>query len=434
MRLYHHWACAIDSIIVLEILMKFGALSQFGLALIAGPIFAGVPTGAAYGAETGADAPNTIALAESAPTTNEPKVSVPEADSPAQADTTPAQRDPARFAQFAPKDNPIRHRIDYAIWDYALKNIVISMGPSDRRGAGSLAPAFGTRIRQGHNSRYRLEGSLVSFLWLDNEVIASLSEYRRDLETVPDTLDLVTIPRNEQLAFWFNLHNVALLEQLALRWPVRQPRSLEIEGVLLDDAKVITIRGVSMSLKELREQIVYANWRDPKVIYGFWRGEIGSPALQRDAYTGANVSSLLDLAAYDYVNSLRGTQKRGSRLDVSTLYEETRAFYFPDFETDVRAHLGNFAEGDVAEILNETDTMRASIREFDIADLSGGKRLASYLFVDGESARAPQGLVQLLRQRQNKLDNMRRREELTGRVIFSDIDLPGDPPNKNAVQ
>ena len=100
----------------------------------------------------------------------------------------------------------------------------------------------------------------------------------------------------------------------------------------------------------------------------------------------------------------------------------------------MRAHLGNYAEEEVTEILDETATMRASIREFDIADLSGGKRLASYLFVDGESARAPQGLVNLLRQRETKLDNMRRREEMTGRVIFSNIDLPGDPPNKNAVQ
>ncbi|MEO0906650.1 MAG: DUF547 domain-containing protein [Pseudomonadota bacterium] len=360
-----------------------------------------------------------------------PQIAPATPDQPAATPPRPAR---AEFAQFTPTNDPIRHRIDYAIWDYALKNIVISMGPSNRRTAGSLPPAYGTRIRQGHNSRYRLEGSLVSFLWLDDEVISSLTEYRRDLESVPDTLDLAMIPRNEQLAFWINLHNVALLEQLALHWPVRQPRSLEIDGVLLDDAKVITVQGVSMSLKELRENIVYANWRDPKVIYGFWRGEIGSPALQRDAYTGANVSSLLDLAADDYVNSLRGTQKSGSRLDVSTLYEETRAFYFPDFEQDVRTHLSDYARSDVTEILGETETMRASIREFDIADLSGGKRLASYLFVDGESPRAPQGLIELLRQRETKLDNMRRRDEMTGQVIFSNIDLPGDPPNKNAVQ
>ena len=55
-------------------------------------------------------------------------------------------------------------------------------------------------------------------------------------------------------------------------------------------------------------------------------------------HPGEMGASLLDLAADDYVNSLRGTQKSGSRLDVSTLYEETRAFYFPDFEQDVRTH------------------------------------------------------------------------------------------------
>lgn len=35
------------------------------------------------------------------------------------------------LAVFTPSDEPIRHRIDYEIWDYALKNTVVSMGPSE---------------------------------------------------------------------------------------------------------------------------------------------------------------------------------------------------------------------------------------------------------------------------------------------------------------
>ena len=344
-----------------------------------------------------------------------------------------------RFRIFTPSTTPIRHRIDYGLWDWALKNIVISMGPSTRSRPLVQDPAFGTRIRQGHNSRYRIEGSMVGFLFFDQEVIASFTEYRQDLERVSSTLDIAVLPRNEQLAFWSNLHNVAMLEQIAQAWPVRQPRAIEIDGVPLDDAKFITVRGIAMSPRDIREKIVYANWRDPKVIYGFWRGEIGGPALEREAYTGANVSSLLDLAAEDYVNSLRGTQKQGDRLQVSTLYDETRAFYFPDFEKDVRAHLAEYANEDVSDILARTQRTEAVIREWDIADLSGGARQANYLFIDSDSpsfrsSRIPYGVALLLRQRQRKLETMERREMPTGRVIFSNIDLPGDPPNKNAVE
>ena len=337
-----------------------------------------------------------------------------------------------RFAIFTPTTAPIRHRIDYDIWDFALKNIVISMGPSNRSLPVTPVRPIGTRMRQGHNSRFRLEGSMVGFSFLDSEVIASLTEYRRDLESVAGTLDISSLPRNEQLAFWLNLHNVAMVEQIGIAWPVRQPRSLEIDGVPLDDAPFITVAGVAMSLRDIRENIVFAHWRNPKVIYGFWRGEIGGPELEREAYTGANVSSLLDGGATNFVNSLRGTQKNGDQLDISTLYDETRQFYFSDFESDVREHIAEYANEEVTDILGRTTLVRASIREWDIADLSGGSRGANYL---GSSRPGiSPGMAQLLIQRQQKLEAMERREERTGRVIFSNIELPGDPPNKNAVE
>jgi hypothetical protein len=336
------------------------------------------------------------------------------------------------FAIFTPTETPIRHRIDYGIWDYALKNIVISMGPSSRSRPYAQPEPLGTRLRQGHNSRYRLEGSMVTFSSFENETIESFAEYRRDLESVGDKLDISTLPRNEQLAYWINLHNVAMMEKIAAEWPVRQPREIEVDGVPLQEAKFITVRGVAMSPRDIREQIVFANWRDPKVIYGFWRGEIGGPALEREAFTGANVGSLLGIAAEDFVNSLRGTQKSGDRLNVSKLYAEAAPFYFPDFQTDLRAHLAEYALEEVTGILSETSEIRASIEEQDIADLAGGSRGANYLASSRPGL--PPGAVQLLVQRQRKLEVLEQNEVPTGRVIFSNIDLPGDPPNKNAVE
>ncbi|BDI61822.1 DUF547 domain-containing protein [Qipengyuania nanhaisediminis] len=345
----------------------------------------------------------------------------------------PAQAEPAdRFAIFAPAANPIRHRIDYELWDFALKNLVISMGPSTRQTARPPQQSLGSRMRQGHNSRYRLEGSMLGFSFLDAEAIASFGEYRRELQQVANTLDIAVLPRNEQLAFWFNLHNVAMVEKIAEAWPVRQPRDIRVDGVPLDEAKFLDIRGINMSLKDIRERIVFAHWRDPKVIYGFWRGEIGGPALEREAYTGGNVASLLDVAAEDFINSLRGTQKRSDTLEVATLYADVAPFYFPNFDADLRAHLAVYAKDEVAEILARTDTVRASIEERDIADLAGGSRGANYLASSRPGLTA--GVLQLLQLRQRKFEQMERREIPTGRVIFSNIDLPGDPPNKNAVE
>ena len=337
-----------------------------------------------------------------------------------------------KFAIFAPSQTPVDHRIEYEIWDIALKNTVVSMGPSIRKKPFIQPGATESRIRIGHKSRYRNEGSMMAFSLFDKEVIASFGEYRRELEGVASSLDITTLPRNEQLAFWFNLHNVAMVEKIAENWPMRTPRKLLIDGVPLNEAKFLTVRGISMSLADIRERIVFANWKDPRVIYGFWRGEIGGPALETNAFTGRNVNSLLSVKADEFVNSLRGTQKRGKTLDVSTLYQDVARFYFSDFERDVRKHLAEFANEDVAKILARTTNVQASIYDWSIADLSGGARN----LITGPNARAGPGdtVIWMLQQRARKLQYMERKDIRTGRVYFTEIPIPGQDLNAGQVE
>jgi len=343
----------------------------------------------------------------------------------------------ARFATFAPDGDPINHRIDYEIWDEAMKNLVISMGPSLRQSAGRPDGSFGTRRQYGHVSRYRLEGTRIMFSFLDADIRASFTEYRQDLQSVADQIDIQSLRRNEQLAYWINLHNVAMIEQISNAWPIRQPREIEIDGVALDDARFIMVEGIALSPRDIREKIVYANWNDPRVIYGFWRGEIGGPSIQREAFNADNVSRLLDRGARDFVNSLRGTQKNGGRLEVSELYEEVAPFYFANFESDLRAHLAQFANEDTSELLSETSGVRANVNEHDIADLAGGVREPTYQNITSDglstSFRIPQSMARLLAQREEKFQRIIRQGR-TGTVTFSNIRLPGDPDDAGEVE
>ncbi|MEO0590565.1 MAG: DUF547 domain-containing protein [Pseudomonadota bacterium] len=346
------------------------------------------------------------------------------------ASTSPAAAVDTGFATFAPAEKSSSASIDYDVWNEAVQNIVISMGPSLRQTAGRPPAGYGSRRQYGHTSRYRLEGSRVTFSFLDATIIGNLAQYRQDLQATADKVDLQSLSRNEQLAFWINLHNVALVEQIADQWPVRQPRTIEIDGVPLDDAKFITVEGVSLSLRDIRENVVYANWDDPMVMYGFWRGEIGGPSIQRRAYTGDNVGDLLNKSAREFVNSLRGTQKQGSTLQVSSLYEEAAPYFFPDFEADVRAHIAQYAQEDVTQILAETDKTKATINEYDIADLAGGAREPSFGYIEtadgtAQSFRIPRSMGALLAQREEKFRRILK-EGRTGTVTFSEVTLPGE--------
>jgi hypothetical protein len=333
------------------------------------------------------------------------------------------------FAAFAPSGKPSKDKIDYSIWDEAMKNIVISMGPSLREGAPRPDPSFGTRRQYGHVSRYRLEGTRVLFNFLEADVIASFTEYRKDLENTPNIVDIQSLSRNEQLAYWINLHNVAMIEQIANAWPIRQPREIMVDGVPLDEAKFITVEGIRLSPRDIREKIVYRHWRDPLVIYGFWRGEIGGPSLQREAFNADNVARLLVRGAGDFVNSLRGSQAQGATLQVAELYREAAPFFFPDFEKDVRAHLARFADEKTGALLAATSGVDPVISEHDIADIAGGVREPTYQNITSNgvatSFRIPQSVAALLKERETKFQEIIRQGR-TGTVTFSNLDLPGD--------
>jgi len=352
---------------------------------------------------------------------------------PVQAQAPASAPSEAELATFAPSKTPNNDKIDYSIWDEAMKNLVISMGPSLREGAPRPDPSFGTRRQYGHVSRYRLEGTRVMFSFLDADVIASFTEYRKDLENTANIVDIQSLSRNEQLAYWINLHNVAMVEQIANAWPIRQPRDIKIGGVPLDEARFITVEGIKLSPRDIREKIVYRHWKSPEVIYGFWRGEIGGPSLQKEAYNADNVGRLLQRGALDFVNSLRGTQELGDRLQVSEHYREAAPFFFPDFEQDLRAHLARYADETTAALLAKTTGAEPKIAEHDIADLAGGVREPTYQNITSNgqaiSFRIPQSMASLLRERETKFQEIIRQGR-TGTVTFSNIDLPGDPADK----
>jgi hypothetical protein len=333
------------------------------------------------------------------------------------------------LAQFIPRPDGRDHRLDYGVWTEALGAFVVSMGPPLRKVPLGVAAPPGTRIKMGPSSFYRLDGSMIGFTLIDREVMANIARYRRELQAVADTLDIQALPRNEQLAFWLNLHNVAMVEKIGENWPIRQPRDILIDGVPLEDAPFITVQGIALSPRDIRERIVYAHWKSPVVIYGFWRGEIGGPAIQRAAFDGRDIASQLDLAAREFVNSRRGTEKRGDTMHVSRFYSDAAPFYFSDFDRDLRDHLAQHVEGKMVESLAETSLIEATIYDYDIADLSGGARSNPFF----ASGRLDAGVARMLAERQRKFEYMRRERIPTFTITVSNITLPGDPPNKGEV-
>ena len=348
------------------------------------------------------------------------------------ADTTanvPVAADAATLSRFVPRPANTT-RFDYGYWDDALDEIVFYGGPNLRLRA-SRPIETATRIPFGHTSTYRLEGNRVMFEYLKDEDRAGLMDYVRDLEALANVHDIASLPREEQLAFWLNLHNAVVVAAVADDYKVRRPsRTKDEQERRFHDIPRVTIAGVALSLRDIREGIVYPNWRDPFVVYGFFRGDIGSPSIPTRAFAGGTVWEMLRRLGGDYANGLRGFDTTFGPARVSNIYFEAAPWLFPDFETDVRAHIRPLL---TEELRAQLDGQRGRLRrvpyETTVADLTGGQgirtKYAKSLLGNGTVTNVESYILEHVRKR----ETLRRRGLLSGTVIIEDIptvdpDLP----------
>lgn len=370
---------------------------------------------------------------------------------------------PAPFPQFAAIPENPTHRFGFASWNDLISRYVVDFGPSDRVARRRPAPEIGSRFTKGHDSPYRAEGNRIPFSVFEEEDVKRFVQGREVLEELGNQAPLSSFGWSDQLAFWLNLHNAALIEQLALRYPVPHPERMRVgpNDLPLHNAKLVTIHGTPLSLRDIRVEIVYRYWRHPGAIYGFFLGCVGGPSIRRGAYTGEGVNRQLASSANEFVNSLRGVEEYRSYIGVSRSYEEALPI-FKDWQTELRTHLSEFAGDQVGELLQSDKPLRIKQYDTRIADLAGGETriasvsrapitalapsannpaqpdrittLASQLVagLDHRSASSslPSGLPEhanrTLRERMEKFGNLnRRRRKRSGRVTIED--LPTEP-------
>ena len=270
--------------------------------------------------------------------------------------------------------NPASARqLDYTAWSDVLADVVFRVPPSNREPARGRPQTTGSHIYRGNISRYRYEANRVVYHLMDEPYEQAVHEFRVAMEALPDRIDFNDLNRDEQLAYWLNLYNATVIENILARYPESDIDRTRAAGTNegLFEAKILNVAGVPLSLNDIRLHIVYAQWDDPRVIYGFHNGSIGGPSILREAYRGDRVWRQLDRNAGEFVNSLRGVERGRDTLRVSELYGEARRL-FPDFETDLRAHLSRYANEATAEELAPARPVEADVSTWDIADMTNG--------------------------------------------------------------
>jgi len=267
--------------------------------------------------------------------------------------------------------------IDYRDLDSLLDTVVLYTGRSDRKKASSTRATTGTRMKVSVNRATVNEGNRFYFEVFENnpEKQQLIRKIRSRLENIPGAVALEKFSRDEQLAYWLNLYNITLLDEIVRVYP--QP---ELEDFLVGknsvlSKKILTVAGVPLSLDDIQFTILKQNYENtPLVIYGLYQGIIGGPNIRKSAYTGKYVYADLIDNAIEFINSNRGTESKNDRVfRVSSLYARNTLF-FPDFDADLTAHLSTFLEGEELGELQSAAKIKADINDWTVTDLYGSSR------------------------------------------------------------
>jgi len=281
---------------------------------------------------------------------------------------------PDPFKRF---DADSRLTIDYRDLDSLLDTVVLNTGRSNRKKADAIHAQTGTRMKVKVNRATVNEGNRFFFEVFENndENQQTLRKIRNRLENIPFTVPLEKFSRDEQLAYWINLYNITMLDEIAMIYPTPELEELLVGENSILSKKSLKVAGVPLSLNDIQFTILKQNYdNNPLVIYGLYQGIIGGPNIRKTAYTGKYVYADLIDNAMEFINSNRGTESKSSRIfRVSSLYGRN-AVFFPDFDADLTEHLLTYLEGEELTELQAASKIRADINDWTVTDLYGSSR------------------------------------------------------------
>jgi len=171
------------------------------------------------------------------------------------------------------------------------------------------------------------------------------------------TLDISSLPRDEQYVAWVNLYNAGTVQYIVGRYPIRSIRSGYIIGPW-KKVKVIA-DGVRISLNDIEHETLRKQWSEPRTHYAVNCASYGCPNLKPTAWEVDTLEEDLTAAAHAYINHPRGVSiRRDGRLEVSTIYKWFKRD-FGSSEANVIAHLLEYAEPELAAQITENPDIRS---------------------------------------------------------------------------
>ena len=336
---------------------------------------------------------------------------------------TPVQSSPQEFAQNSA----------YQAYRALLQKAVLPAGPAERTFNHADVSDINSRIKENTRpSSYDGSRFLYEAFVKYPELKAELAALREAMAQLGSQNGFNNLPTDEQLAYWLNLHNLLVIEQIASLYPVKILQDLYSGPAAIIDKPLVSVASQSLSLNAIKtSKILPLAGRRPEVIYGLYEGYISGPSIRNEPFTGQNLHAALQQNAVEFVNTSRGTYAGQNEFRASGFYQRQQAF-FPDYPFDLKPHLQKYLTGAELKTLTAVNEVSTNLDDWHVTDLYGTVRASNDRGVDAEYA--TEGLVRettapgvskgvkLSRRQQEQILKIKQRQQpKEGRVDIQDL-------------
>jgi hypothetical protein len=200
--------------------------------------------------------------------------------------------------------------------------------------------------------------SILKFLTVEDDAKSSMlyylskgkalnyiTSYRKYLESLPVSL----LNKDEQLAYWLNLHNIVVIEMLSssnkLTKKIKKLRGQPGKPGKVWAEKRVQVEQNQLSLEEIEQKILLQHWQNPLVLYGVFYSTKGSPLLGLEAFSGPNVYEQLAVIAGKFINNKNNVKISKDKVKLSSLYIWNKKQLFANDDKAIIAHLQKYAKG-----------------------------------------------------------------------------------------
>jgi len=209
-------------------------------------------------------------------------------------------------------------------------------------------------------SKYVSSVNGINLVSYDKVTSADREQLQAYIEKL-STMDIEALPRDAEMATWFNLYNAKTIDLILENYPTKSIRKISNPW----KRKRLVVNGNKMSLDDIEHGTVRRKYNEPRVHYAFNCASIGCPNVKRSAWEASTLEADLAQASRDFIASDRGVAVRDGKIIASSIFK----WYKKDFggnEAGILAHLRQYASGSKKAALEATNNINKYDYDWDL--------------------------------------------------------------------